>query len=109
MGKKSTAKKVKREKVTASPPPKKLTEEEVESLEPINQEKPKSLEESIAELKAPYYISKGNLDAVVDGMLGKVIGTQMQMAKTLKIYDQIIADFKKIVPKHKWPKAKVQN
>lgn len=77
---------------------------EGKSMNVKSQQQPQlTLEDQIAELKKPYYIAKGNLDAVVDGMLAKVISISLQQNKILSSQAKTIDEFKKIVPKQKWP------
>jgi len=95
MSKKKSNVKVIKEKTEAIRP-KPLTAEEMKNMEVLQQ--PKTLEQQIQELKAPYYISKGNLDSVVDGMLAKLLGQSLTQQR-------LIEEFKKNTPKEKWPKA----
>lgn len=73
------------------------------------QQPTKPLEEQIADLKRDYYIAKGNVDQVVDGMLAKVISTSLHKDKVILTQGQALEAFKKIVPKEKWPPQIKQN
>lgn len=82
-----------------------ITEKDVKIIGRPGVKEAPPLEDQLQELKKDYYLVKGKMDSVVDVMLAKVIAVTISQNQILVMQQKTIEDFKKLVPKEKWPKT----